>query len=168
MSPIPSERTHKWDLRFLREAALASTCSKDPSTQCGAKIVDPDNRVVSSGFNGFPRGVEDSPDRLINREFKLRGIIHAELNAILFAQRPLHGHTIYTWPLPPCGLCAAVIVQVGIRRVVVPGNVPKDKLERWALDFQVAEKWFLEGQVEVTVLDAVIDPAWLVPDACCA
>jgi hypothetical protein len=46
--------------------------------------------------------------------------------------------------------------------------VPKDKLERWALDFQVAEKWFLEGQVEVTVLDAVIDPAWLVPDACCA
>ncbi|NCA14162.1 MAG: hypothetical protein EBS89_08535, partial [Proteobacteria bacterium] len=76
-----------WDRWFLGLAHYVSTASKDPSTKVGAVIVDAERRVVSVGYNGLPRGVEDSEERLHNREVKYKMIIHAERNAILFAQR---------------------------------------------------------------------------------
>lgn len=63
----------KWDARMLAVASLISGWSKDPSTGVGAVIVDPQNRVVSMGFNGFPRAVEDSASAMLDRDEKLRG-----------------------------------------------------------------------------------------------
>lgn len=109
----------KWDLRFMEMARLVSTWSKDPSTKVGAVIAAPPNRFVSPGFNGPPHGMPDSREVLENRALKLQCTIHAEENAILFARRPLEGCTMYVYPVPPCGTCAAKILQVGITRVVI-------------------------------------------------
>lgn len=110
-----------WDLKGLELAAFVSRWSKDPSTQVGAAILDPNQRVVSVGFNGFPVGFRDLPERLQDQEFKLNHVVHGEMNAILFAGRcDLFGCTLYIWPFLPCSRCAAMIVQTGIRRVVAP------------------------------------------------
>jgi dCMP deaminase len=78
---------NKWDKNFLELAKTVSTFSKDPSTQVGAVIVDDDKRVISIGYNGFPKGVRDD-HRLDNRELKYEMIVHAEANALLFANVP--------------------------------------------------------------------------------
>jgi dCMP deaminase len=111
--------TDKWDIRFLELACHISKWSKDPSTQVGAVIVD-GRRIVSLGFNGFPQGVEDTEERLNNRELKYKMVIHAEENAILFAREPLLGYTIYVWPFMTCPTCSSKVVQSGIKRVVAP------------------------------------------------
>ena len=75
--------SEKWDKRFLALAEHIARWSKDPSTKIGAVIVDPNKRVVSLGYNCFPRGVEDSEERLENREVKYKIIVHCERNALL-------------------------------------------------------------------------------------
>ncbi|HXH10805.1 MAG TPA: deaminase [Alphaproteobacteria bacterium] len=114
------DRQRKWDLRFLRLAEHISQWSKDPSTKCGSVIVDPDGRVVSVGYNGFPRGVIDSDERLLDRDTKYRMTVHCEINAIMFAGHSLTGCTLYTWPMVACSNCVAVIIQSGIARHVAP------------------------------------------------
>ena len=83
----------KWDKRFLDLSQLISSWSKDPSTKVGAVVVDDDRRVISLGYNGFPRGVSDD-ERLDNRESKYKIVTHAEANALLFASESLKGYTI--------------------------------------------------------------------------
>ena len=78
-------RPDKWDLRLLGLAKHVAEWSKDPSTKVGAVIADQKHRVLSLGFNGFARGVKDLAQRLDDRETKYDMIIHAERNAILFA-----------------------------------------------------------------------------------
>ena len=140
----------KWDKRFLGLAEHISTWSKDPSTQVGACIVDKANRVVSISYNGFPRGVDDNEDYLTNREKKLQRTIHAEPNAILFAQRDLTDHTLYVYPFPPCTNCATLIIQSGIVRVVSPDASPELR-ERWHASMVAAEELFKEAGVELSI-----------------
>ena len=129
-------KNNKWDVRFLNLAKHVSTWSKDPSTKVGAVIVDIYKRVVSVGFNGYPRGIPDNG--LENREEKYAKVLHAEINAILFSQRSLEGCTIYVYPMAPCSQCASTIVQSGITRVVTVR--PTDKLiERWGEKIKIAE-----------------------------
>ena len=116
-----------WNQRFLSLAEHISTWSKDPSTQVGAVIVDDQRRIISTGYNGFPRGVNDFPERYNNRDIKYEMIVHGEINAILFANQSIHGCTLYTWPFMPCSRCAAIVIQSGIRTVVAPYN---DKIGR--------------------------------------
>ena len=78
---------NKWDKRFLELAKQIASWSKDPSTQVGCVVVGPDREIRSTGFNGLPRGIEDSEDRLNNREIKYPMICHAEENAIMHAAR---------------------------------------------------------------------------------
>lgn len=137
----------KWDARFVALASLVAGWSKDPSTQVGAVIVDPDKRIISTGFNGFPRGVADDP---VDREVKLLRTIHAEENALLFARGDVAGMTIYV-TRPPCARCAAKLVQSGIVRVVYP-LPPVDFAERWALEMGQAQAMFDEVGVAVTVM----------------
>lgn len=134
---------NKWDSRFLELANLVGSWSRDPSTKVGAVIVDQDRRVVSVGFNGFPKGMDDSPERYVDREFKYAHIIHAERNALLFASRDVRGCTVYTTPFMPCSQCAVLLVQAGIKRVVSlnVGN------ERWAKDFERTQQLFAETGV---------------------
>ena len=142
----------KWDRRFIGSAAFVAGWSKDPSTKVGAVITDPGNRVLSQGFNGFAKGIDDSETRLTNRAIKYRLAIHAETNAILFAQRSLEGCTIYSWPIPPCAACASLIAQVGIVRVVsVPPS--KDAISRWGDDLKLAQDIYAEAGIEYVQVD---------------
>lgn len=121
--------TGRWVGYFMELTQLVSSQSKDPSTKVGAVIVRPDRTVASTGFNGFPRGCKDDDHLYADREVKYRRIIHAEMNAILTAQEPLYGYTLFTWPIPPCDRCIPHIIQSGIQRVVSP-EVPAG--HRWA------------------------------------
>lgn len=145
----------KWDERFLQLAGSISSWSKDPSTKVGAVIVDPDNRVVSSGYNGLPRGVEDRLDRLNERDVKLRLTLHAEHNAILFACRDLTGCTIYI-TAPPCAHCAAQIIQTGITRVVYRQPEP-EFAARWGEHTALAQEVLAELDVEVAAAGPQVD-----------
>ena len=131
---------NNWDRRYLEMAALVSTWSKDPSSQFGSVIVDTKNRVVSTGFNGFAVGFEDTPERLYNREFKYRHVLHSEENAILNARQDLTGYTLYCNTVP-CSLCMSRIVQSGITKVVCY-KPTADYLSRWSVDepLQVAKE----------------------------
>ena len=113
-------RPDKWDLRLIGLAKHVAQWSKDPSTQVGAVIADEKHRVLSLGFNGFARGVRDLAERLENREIKYDMIIHAERNALLFANASVDGASVYVWPLLPCAQCAATLIQAGIAEVIAP------------------------------------------------
>jgi dCMP deaminase len=119
-----------WDQYFLRIAAVAASKSKDPSTQVGAVIVRPDRTIVSVGYNGFPRGVADTPERLNDRPTKYSLVVHAEMNAILSARESLNGYTLYTVPFMPCDRCFVHVIQAGIKRVVFPPATPSQQ-DRW-------------------------------------
>lgn len=142
-------QSEKWRIRYLNLARLVSTWSKDPSTKCGAVIVNPDNKIVGTGFNGFPHGVNDNEDLLENRDTKLMMTVHAEVNAILSAKQPLDGCTIYTWPMHACSQCAAIIIQSGIRHHVTLSN-PNN---RWEASHKIAEVMFNEAKVDVHLYD---------------
>ena len=110
-----------WNDYFMGLAHLSAMRSKDPSTQVGAVIVDERKRVVSIGYNGMPYGCDDD-EFTWEREgqfldTKYPYVVHAELNAILNAPRPVIGCTIYV-SLFPCNECAKAIIQSGITRVV--------------------------------------------------
>lgn len=136
----------KWERRFLKQAFQIAEWSKDPATKVGAYIADHRNRVVGQGYNGPPRGTADNPN--IDRATKLRRTIHAELNAVLFAQRDLTGCTLYVTH-HPCAQCAAVIVQTGITRVVY-GLELSDK---WREDVKDARTMFEEAGVQIEKLE---------------
>ncbi|MGI6071856.1 MAG: deoxycytidylate deaminase [Lachnospiraceae bacterium] len=112
-----------WDEYFMGIAKLSAQRSKDPSTQVGACIVSPDNKILSMGYNGFPTGcsddefpwgkTDDTPDHS-----KYFYSTHSELNAILnYRGGSLEGTTIYV-TLFPCNECAKAIIQVGIKKLI--------------------------------------------------
>lgn len=106
-----------WDEYYLILATIAARKSKDPSTKVGAVLVRPDNSVVATGYNGFPRGVADTPERLNDRNTKYSLVVHAEMNAILSARESLQGYTLYG-TFMPCDRCFVHVIQAGIKRVV--------------------------------------------------
>ena len=108
-------------------------------------MVDDKQRVISMGFNGPPRGVADT--RLHDREVKYRHIIHAEMNALLFAARSVEGATCYVWPLPPCASCSSKLIQSGIARVVSP-LPPEEYFNRQEPDIILAYELLQESGVE--------------------
>lgn len=127
----------------------ASILSKDPSTKVGAAIFDDKRRVISMGYNGFPRGVEDSDDRLHDREVKYKMVLHAEQNAMAFATAPLHGSTLFCTH-PCCTQCAAMAIQRGIKHVC--WTMPSAEfLERWLWDLKLSSQMFKEAGVTVHV-----------------
>lgn len=133
----------KWDKRFIDLAKLVGSWSKDPSTQVGAVITDNNNRIVSIGFNGFPQKVVDSEDRLVDREYKYDIVVHAEANALMFANKSVEGCTLYTWPFQPCSRCAGLVIQSGIKRVVSV----KISDDRWEKNFRLARQLFDESGI---------------------
>lgn len=108
----------KWDNRFMKMALLVSKWSKDPSTQVGAVIADDRHRVVSIGYNGFPRGMKDDSELYADREVKYERIIHGEINALMNAGRSVEGCTLYETPFFSCPRCTVQLIQAGIKRIV--------------------------------------------------
>lgn len=112
-----------WDEFFMGLASMSALRSKDPSSQVGACIADQDNKVVSIGYNGMPRGCPE--DKLTwnknegTLDCKYLYVCHAEFNAILNvkAGQSLKGCRIYV-NLFPCNECAKAIIQTGIKEVI--------------------------------------------------
>ena len=112
-----------WSDYFMGIAILSAHRSKDPSSQVGACIVNPQNKIVGIGYNGFPIGCNDdelpwareAPSYL---DTKYPYVCHAELNAIMNKNAAdLTGARIYV-TLFPCNECAKLIIQSGIQRVI--------------------------------------------------
>lgn len=132
-----------WDGRYLGLARHVATWSRDPSTKVGS-VITKNNRIVSLGFNGIPSGLDDAT-YLETRETKIACVIHSEANAVLNSSVPLEGATIYVTGAP-CSNCAATIIQVGIRRVVMP-PVDREFAKRW--NYHLSEQMFKEVGVEI-------------------
>lgn len=129
-----------WDEYFMGVAQLSGMRSKDPSTQVGACIVSSDNKILSMGYNGFPKGCSDDVfpwDREGEElDTKYPFVTHSELNAILnYRGGSLEGTKIYV-SLFPCNECAKAIIQAGIKTVVydsdkyegTPGNCASKRM----------------------------------------
>ncbi len=109
-----------WDEYFMGVALLAAKRSKDPSTQVGACIVDGNNIIISTGYNGLPIGCSDDEYSWAREgdDTKYQYVVHAELNTILNATgKSLRGAKLYV-SLFPCNECAKAIIQSGIKEVI--------------------------------------------------
>jgi dCMP deaminase len=138
----------RWKVRYLKLAHEVSKWSKDPSLQIGAVAVGDKGQLLSQGYNGFPRGIADNVDRLMDRETKYKYVVHAEMNVIYNASyngTSLDGSTLFVWGLPVCSECAKGIIQVGIKNVVMPAQ---DIPERWADSWAFTQHLFAEGGVK--------------------
>ncbi len=122
---------NKWDSRFCELAKFVSEWSKDPNAKVGAVVFANRGGDVSIGYNGFPMGVEDSAERLENKEIKLELVVHAEQNALIAAGSRALGSTIYVWGKPVCARCAGSIIQAGIKRVVALSPESVEAGSRW-------------------------------------
>lgn len=133
----------RWDEYFISMAILISMRSVDPSQKNGCVIVDEDNKVLSIGYNGFPRG---SLDHLISlkRPEKYLFIEHAEKNAILNKQFDIKNSTLYVTAFP-CLACVRSIIQSGVRRVVY---LDKIKTRNMSKEDDRAIKILLSGRGE--------------------
>lgn len=143
---------NKWDYNFLKLAEHISTWSKDPSKKIGAVVVDNNRRILSTGYNGFPRGIEDTPDKYLDREIKYKYIVHAEMNAIYNATYngvSLENSTLYVYGLPICSECAKGIIQSGIKRVVI--YAPNDeRTQTWLESWRKTKELFEEAGVVIS------------------
>jgi len=117
-----------WQEYFMTLALVASLKSKDPSTQVGAVIIDNrTKKVISSGYNGFPRNVDD--DKIPQtRPEKYLYVVHAELNAILHAQKELNDCSLYVTVFP-CSECMKAAIQTGIRDIIYLNDLAGDDWE---------------------------------------
>jgi dCMP deaminase len=127
--------SNDWDTRFLDLAEHISEWSKDPSKKIGAVAVGAQRQILAQGYNGFPRGIDDTTDRYDNREEKYKLVVHAEMNVIYNASYngvSLNGSTLYVHGLPVCSDCAKGIIQVGVKNVIMrKAKTPDVWLESW-------------------------------------
>jgi dCMP deaminase len=103
----------------MQMAKEVSLWSKDPNTKVGAIAVGEKGQILSQGYNGFPRGIFDSPDRLNDRETKYRFVVHAEMNVIYnatYSGVSLDGAKLYVYGLPVCNECAKGIKDLYVSK----------------------------------------------------
>lgn len=159
MSTISS----RWDNYYLQQALLASSMSKDPSTKVGAIIVGPERESLISGFNGFPRLIHDTPERLNNRELKYKLVVHAEENVLLVAAKcgvNISGCSLYyaaqdlqgnlVWGGAPCIRCTVSLIQAGIKEVV---TYKAQILDRWSEDMELARDILFEANIKFRLIN---------------
>src|SRR3989338_2955707 len=130
---MPEITVPDWDQLFMTMAYLVATKSKDQSTHIGAVIIGPDREVRTTGYNSFPRGINDNVPQRQERPEKYFWFEHAERNAIFNAVRfgaSLKGCTLYTNGIP-CMDCARAIVQSGIKKVVVDKSWDDQNPPEW-------------------------------------
>ena len=142
----PVIEIERWDMRFLELADTIRKWSKDPSRKIGAIAVR-DRKILATGYNGFPKGIEDTHERYNNREIKYRYVVHAEMNCIYNAAAngiSLKDSTLYIHGLPVCSDCALGIIQAGVSRVVaISGSTP----DRWKEAIDKTNEIFKEAGV---------------------
>lgn len=143
----------RWILNYLSLAKTISEWSKDPSTKVGAVAVGSRGQILAQGYNGFPRGIADTPERLNNRDEKYKLIVHGEMNCIYNAAlngTSLDGADMYVHGLPVCSDCAKGIIQIGIKRVFT--CYPESIADKWRESAQLTSDMFQEAGVEYYAL----------------
>ena len=145
----------KWDERFMLLAHEIAGWSKESGRRVGAIIVGPDKEIRATGFNGFPRGVNDDVADRHSRETGAKYLwsSHAERNAIYNAARvgvPLKGCTMYV-PWFPCVECAKAIIQSGIEELVA--YQPDMSDPKWGAEFGIVQQMLKEAGVNVRYLN---------------
>lgn len=145
----------KWIMkahRYLSIARVTASSSSDPQTHVGAVVVGPDLEIRSTGYNGLPRGFDDTVEERLQAPEKYRWMVHAELNSILNAVRvgvSLKGCAMYV-TLPPCFECAKAIIQTGISTVIVDehlADIFRKNINEKQHNLKIAEKMLYEGKV---------------------
>ena len=145
----------KWNCYFMKEAQLIATLSKDPSTQVGCVIVNPEKSILTKGYNGFPRGVKDDVPARWKRPIKYDFVVHAESNALLNAARSgtnLSNGILYV-TMPPCTRCAGEIIQAGIKEVVYLEPAEEKRIPGWRDSLKISFEMFGEAGVIYKSLD---------------
>lgn len=142
---------NKWETRFFELAKHVSEWSKDPNTKVGAVIVNDLNQVLSIGYNGFPRGVQDDSSRYEDRECKHAFVVHAERNALDNAFTDVRGTTMYVTHFP-CNECAKGIVQKGIKRLFTPEPDPSKEYVKDLVKHTAAKTMFQESGVYINFI----------------
>lgn len=143
-----------WNERFMQMAELVSTWSKDPSRKIGAVAVGSKRQILSTGYNGFPRGIDDNEERLNNRELKYQYVVHAEQNMIYNATYngiSLDGASLYVYGLPICHECAKGIIQVGIKEVFIHRKSLLDR-PNWYDSYLKSKEMFDEAGIVVKLV----------------
>ena len=141
-----------WDQRFLNIAEEIASWSKDVGTRVGSVLVM-DRRIVATGYNGFPAGILDNPERYENRELKLAYTVHAEVNALLNAAKngaQTKGSTLYV-TFSPCIHCSTAIIQAGVKKVVCP--TIESAPERWRASFKLGQDILNEAEILIQTFD---------------
>jgi dCMP deaminase len=122
-----------WDEYFMNICKAVALRSHDENTQVGCVIVNAKKRIVSTGYNGLPAGVDDSvwatrrdqivkipcvhqENNIVYDVDKYDTVTHAEANAIVSASEPLYECSLYS-NLYPCNECAKMIITAGIKKV---------------------------------------------------
>jgi len=128
-----------WDEYFISIAYIASLRSKDPKTKVGSCIVNQDNRIISTGYNGMPNGCDDTQmpwERADGLKDKNWYVVHSELNAILHSKVDLEGCKIYV-TLFPCNECTKALIQSGIKEIIYLSDKYKDREQTIASKFML-------------------------------
>lgn len=121
-----------WKEYFSKFAILTSQRSKDPVTKVGAVIVNKENRILGTGYNGFPNGIKDDElpwgkESKKYEETKYAYVVHAEANCLINAlQADLRGCTIYITQFP-CNECTKLIIQKGIKKIIYLKELKEEK-----------------------------------------
>lgn len=138
-----------WDQRYLENAILASTWSKDPNRRVGAIAVSKEGVPGPACFNGFPRGIKDTPERLNNKELKNRLAVHAEVNATILHPGSVAGCTIYVTH-QPCTPCASFLTQNKYSRIVTfDPELYSGMFDNWGNDFNLSLEIIEEAGIEL-------------------
>lgn len=150
------EREIRWWRKWFGLASyVAQEWSKDPSTKVGAVVVGENQKNLAIGYNGFPPGVADTPERLNHRLTKYKLVVHAERNALDNATFETRGGTLVSTSFP-CVECSKSIVSKGIKCVVTPR--PPDPLEgeaTWRDDLGWSENILREARVRIVFIDVI-------------
>ena len=143
-----------WHERYFNLAREVSTWSKDPSSKIGCVYVGNKGQILSTGYNGFPRGIKDTAERLADRELKYALVSHAEMNGIYNAclnGTSLANSHLYVHGLPICSECAKGIIQVGVSIVFIKEE-DLNKSEKWKKSFELTQYLFNEANVAVNII----------------
>lgn len=144
-----------WIKYFTSISLITALKSKDPSTQVGAVVVNTKNIIVSTGYNGAPRGVDDSFITEKTGPIKYAYVVHAELNAILNAKQALDGFSLFC-NVFPCNECMKSIIQSGIKKVYYLHLPSMGGSQSWA-DAVAAAKT-MAAQAGVQLIQVFLDP----------
>lgn len=142
-----------WNEYFLNIAEQVKEKSKDRNTKIGSVIIGPDNEIVSTGYNSFPRGINDHIEERQQRPEKYYWMVHGEMNSILNAARigvSTKGCRMYLTCGVPCSNCGRAIINAGITEVYCKKEDTTRNREKWDEESARTLKMFEEADVKIT------------------